>query len=423
MTLRLFCCSLVVFVLAGSVFGQGSGIPAPAMFKPLPPGSAELTAQQLLADRLDFVKEMYQPSAEQLGKITPLLDKLVPDQEKYGAKVRLTLRRLRLAVSVAATEPLNPEEETDRAGTMATLQDQIYALQAGAPLSFANVIRIVEPLLPKDEVNAAHARIKASLARRLKRDAAAIDIAKVDALLSPPVIPEEVPAMPPGPPPPSTPPVETKPAPPVEAKPPPPAEAKPQTPTPPVPPPAPTTQPAVVPPATTKPATPPLPPVVEAPKVVKPAPPEAEWTKQYEAAAAKYNLNDNQKKTAEQALKACMDRAAAYREKNKGDYEKAKAMSDPAQKEAAMKKLNEPLDKLYDELMQRVDSIATLEQRLRAEGKLAVPRAPTTAPASGPAAPKVEPAPPKPAAMPAQPLPKPTPVPPPPPPTTQPAHG
>jgi hypothetical protein len=405
---------LLVLVAASSAFAQSAELPTPPMFKAPAPGTGDVTAQKLLADRVAFAKEMYQLNPEQTNKVVPLLEKMLPEQEKHDAKTRLTLRRLKIAISVAATEP--ESAETDRTGTMATLQNQLNAIQGTAPLSFSNVTTAIEPLLPKEQLEAARGRIKADLAKRLKRDAAAIDLKQIDSLLTPTVIPEPLPALPP-----------------VHQKPmtdqPPRSESKPLPPTPPpVPqqPPAPA-QPASppVPPVpaqpTTKPATPPLPPLprspepAQVPRVIKPAPPEATWTKDYEDAVKKYGFTDDQKKIAEKALKSTLDRAAAYREKNKEEFKKAQAITEPGPKTDAMKKLNEPLDKLYDEMIQRVEAIATMEQHLRSEGKLVTPRTPpTSGPATVPAAPvPVDPhargA--APAAPPTPPLPRPTPVP------------
>lgn len=389
-------CGVALLVCAGLCAApvQGSEIPHPAMFKPVAIDAGEVTTQQLLADRVAFAKEMYKLTDEQSRQVVAQLEQLVPAHDKYYLGVRKTLRQLRLAISVAANqdEPL----AVDRGELMNHFQDQINRMHADAPLSLANVMKLVEPLLPKEQVEAARGRVKAEIAARTKRDPAAIDVAKIDSLLVPASAPEPLPELVTAPEE-YTPPPQERQAPPQNQA---PASTQPsQTP-------APTTKPAAPP----KPLPPPPPPP-PAPEPLKPAPPEAEWTKQLEALMTKYNFKDDQKSTAEQALKSSLSRASAHREKSKNDYQQAQGVPDAAKRQEAMKKLNEPLDRIYNELMQRVDSIATIEQRLRADGKLLEPRQAATMPAAAqpPAKPPAPSAPPPPqaATKPAEPAGKP----------------
>lgn len=369
------------FALVGlaAASAQTTDLPAPAMYKPPSADAGEITLQKLLADRLNFAKEVYALNDEQSKKIVPLLEQLVPLQEQYDLKVRLTLRRTALAISVAANAPANPE--TDHAGTMARLEAQIQAMHAEAPMSLANVIKLVDPLLPNGQVEAAHNRLRTEVAARLKKDAAAIDLAKIDYPLVPAVVPQGLASMQAPQPRPQT----DQPQPPVQS--------------------------------TAKMPIPPPPPP-EPPKPLKPAPALNQWTKDYDALVAKYKFTDDQKKVAGLALKSCLDRAAAHQEKH--DPDKAQTPADkPADQTAANAP---PLDRLYDELIQRVESLATTEQKLRAEGKLtsapepppppARNAQPQRAPAQAPTAPPATSPPPS-RALPT----------PPPPPTTQPGKS
>ena len=98
------------------------------------------------------------------------------------------------------------------------------------------------------------------------------------------------------------------------------------------------------------------------PKPLQPAPPESEWGKYLETTAAKYKLSSGQRELADAVLSSCQARAKVHREQRKADYDAAQKIPDPAKKAETLKALNERLDGLYDELTQRVDSLATLEQ-------------------------------------------------------------
>jgi hypothetical protein len=397
MTARnLLLSSVLVIVSVAAATAQSTDVPAPAMYKPVPAEAGEITSQKLLVDRITFAKEAYGLNEEQAKKIVPLLEQLVPAQDRYDLKMRLTLRRTALAASLATHSRVNPP--SDREGTVARLEDQIRSVHANAPMSLAGIMKVVEPILPKEQVDAAHNRIKSEAATRLKRDAAAIDLAKIDALLAPPLtLIAPVPMQPP------------------------PTDIQPSSPestsaTPP--------QPAPVDPHAK--AAPPPPPPPQPPKPIPPAPPEDQWTKDHQAIIAKYEFSDVQKMTAEAALKGCIDRAAAHREAHKADYETAQKLSDPAAKETMTKALQLPLDKLYDELVQRTEALATLEQKLRAEGKVLLPpktppaavAPPTVKPPATPAT--TQPAAPLPAAKPPSAAPAPVP---PAPPSSQPTKG
>jgi len=347
MTARnLFLSSVLVLLGVAAATGQSSDVPPPPMFKSSPLATGEITSQMLLADRIAFVKEGYGLSEEQLKKVTPLLEQLVPAQDRYDLKVRLTLRRTALAISITAAS--ESHQQADPAATITRLQEQILAIHAAAPLSLGNVIKLVEPLLPKEQVEAARSRMKNDLAARLKRNPADIVVEKIDDMLASAVAPAGVSPVQPQP-----------------------------------------TQPPAQSHAKAPPAPPPPP---QPPKPLAPAPPEAQWTKDYEAIITKYGFTEDQKNVAESALKSCLDRAATHRAKSKADFEKADKMSDAAAKEQALQPLRLPLDKLYDELIQRTESLATLEQKLRADGKLTIPpKAPPTA--AAPAAQTLKPSP------------------------------
>ena len=57
-------------------------------------------------------------------------------------------------------------------------------------------------------------------------------------------------------------------------------------------------------------------------------------------------------------------RAQAYLNRTKEDYAKANATTDAGEKSKQLKKLNQRLDVFYDEMNKRIESIASLEQKI-----------------------------------------------------------
>lgn len=365
----------LILSLSPSILAQS---PSPAY---LP--ANEPNATVLAADRTRLVRDMYQLEPPATDKLAKDVTALVPFQEKYLKEISKTVYRTELAITLTAND--SNIAEAEKPNRIAGFQDQLNHIYGRAPLSLANVIKMADAGLAPDKVKAAHDKIAARFADRLK--GAALDVARIDALVMPPVHPGKKPEIvtalsqynPPPAPAPTSP---LRPA--TQAPPPAPNPNQPANPQAPQP-----TKPAVaIPPP--QPAAPPPP-----PRDIKPAPPEAEWPAYLEKSATKFALTPEQKKIAEKALDQCKNRAVTYREKTKPDYESA-AKLDPKDKSNRVAELNKPLDVLFDELTQRVEALATAEQKAKFEKPQAAPATPaptTPAPATPAPAPKTTAAP------------------------------
>jgi hypothetical protein len=308
--------------------------------------ASEPDVNKLMADRQKFVKEYYQPDEATLAKLQKSMLDVVPFQEKYQKDSALTLSRISLAMGIVS-EPGTTEEE--RAARLNKFGQQAGTIYSRAPLSLANVVKMTEPLLTQDKVAFARAKISGQLSSRLQGQP--LDMTKLDVYLTPPpsVTPRpiisrstnadqremlsnhrpETPLTNTAPPQPPAQPVENK--------------VKPQTPQP-VQPPAPTAA---------QPVAPPPPP----PKVVKVALPKDTWSKDIESSKKKYNYNPEQLKVVEIITTSVMSRA-----------EKPSTEKDISG--------NMPIDLLYDELVQRLDALASIEQRQKANPPGATPATP-----------------------------------------------
>jgi len=225
-------------------------------------------------------------------------------------------------------------------------------------LSLRSVIKLADGHTTPDKAQVAHAKISERLAGLLKGQPFEID--RVDGLLIPPTkgsvpLPVITAGTPPAPPP--------QPA----------AKANPPT--------AASNTPAVAtnpPPANPNPFLPPTPqqtpppqPVLPAPppRVIAPAPALDQWKTNVDATIAKYEFNPDQKKIAERALDQCKLRAETAKAKVKGELDDAAKISDEKARATKITEINKPVDTAYDELMQRVESLATAEQKAKVEKK------------------------------------------------------
>lgn len=301
---------------------------------------------QLTSDiQIKLVQELYGLAPEQAAKLHADVPALIPEQKAHETRIDLTLRRLSLARSfVEKDQNLSPEE---RAGRLATFERQYHELTAKGPLSLAAIIRRTESMLPPERLAKAKADIAVKLADRLQGQTT-VTPETLHALFSGPMPTAEVPEVrrpTPPPPPPVT-----------AATPPPPVTTPPTTTTPPPPPPVTTPPPPVV----RQPVPPP------APKVFKPAPPLAEWPAFVDQTTAKINYTNEQKSLATGILESCRKRAEDHLSQHKSEYDAAAQVADPAAKTEKLALLNKRLDALYDELTQRVTSLATVEQKQKA---------------------------------------------------------
>lgn len=91
------------------------------------------------------------------------------------------------------------------------------------------------------------------------------------------------------------------------------------------------------------------------------------WEKIVQDLAAKYSFTDAQRATAGGILKDCERRAEAYRAVKAPEYERLSSIKESAQRSAEQTRLDAPLVAMEQELIERVETLATGAQRAAAE--------------------------------------------------------
>ncbi len=100
------------------------------------------------------------------------------------------------------------------------------------------------------------------------------------------------------------------------------------------------------------------------------APPLDDWDKYVQEHAKKVGFDDAQLTRAQAVLKDLKRRANQYRMSRSDMFAVAALKTDAKEREAMTKNLNKPIDAMFDELKQRIDSLMTHEQRQKvAAGK------------------------------------------------------
>lgn len=125
------------------------------------------------------------------------------------------------------------------------------------------------------------------------------------------------------------------------------------------PPPQPPTPPAPAKPAAQQPSAPPAPP----PPPLQPAPPLDDWDRVVDTVAERYKFDSQQKQKAQRILKDLRERARQYRKSHADEYEQIKRMPAGQERTAEERRVNVPLDELFAELKERLENLATVEQR------------------------------------------------------------
>ncbi|MEK6644111.1 MAG: hypothetical protein AABZ08_09395 [Planctomycetota bacterium] len=97
-----------------------------------------------------------------------------------------------------------------------------------------------------------------------------------------------------------------------------------------------------------------------------PAPPLDDWDKHVLGQATKYQFDDAQMTNAQSILRDLKRRANQYRMSRSDAIARAQLMVDAKTRDAEMKILNRPIDALFEELKQRVESLPTADQRQKA---------------------------------------------------------
>ncbi len=365
---RVILCFVVFALFAPMAVAKDQDVPPPAIYKDYP-ADVEIDAQLLFIDRVTFIKDMYDLSQDDMEKVLAQLQKSVKRQEQYDAGRCVTLKRMRIAIDIVGSD--KSLDEKTRQQRVQRFQNQIKRIHAGAPLSFANAIKASEAVLPEASVEAGRKKILAFLVEETGMKADEMDVMQIDQLLAGSVAPGDRPEMPQPPPPmddgsrlksrpwgptpeerartrrqqqgsnselpdavsskaqQSQKPVAQRPMP--QRQQPRPAEQ----------------------PDTRRADRNPRKPV--SPKILDPAPPVQEWRTFYEDAADTYGFSDEQKKAADGVVRNVMSRAAQQQEMTPPDDADARTNT------------KKRLDRLYDEMKMRVDAIATIEQRQKAE--------------------------------------------------------
>lgn len=320
------------------------GGPSP---KAVPPWNhlpaTEPDTAKLVADREKFIRTFYEPDPAAMAAIQKSLAEAAKLQDKYRFDVALTLSRMGLALGIASENPEYSPEKREEVWNR--LRAQAFRYYAMGPLSLAKVAKMAEGSLSADRIAAGHAKLNAALQHF--PNATPVDIAKLDAYFSPPLAATPKPIIPRSAPMdvqaltkqdenPQTMPLNAANQPTPMAQ----NPAQPAAPTPadqkvperPVMPAA-----AVNPPP--QPVQPPAP-----PREIKPAPATNTWADFAKQCATRFKYTADQQKSADTVLDSVMKRAGSA-----GDA-----------KDSAGHKM---VDVLYDELQQRLESIASIEQR------------------------------------------------------------
>lgn len=287
-----------------------------------------------IEERVEFIRDAYGLNDGQARAFSESLMGLWEDQRQYQFETNVTLRGIKAAMrDVTGSNLVAPPS---RPAFLAMFERQMYDfVYLKAPLSFANVLKNAEAGLSPEQIAAGRDKLKKSFKApaEFSKDTVDWDLRK----------PVEIPSM-----------ALKQPAalpafPPMDESNPSLVSTKTDTP--------PTTRQ----PIPTKTVTPPVDP--GPPKVIEPAPPLEQWAGLIGQTIAKYKFNPEQNTKAQAILSHCRDRAAAHKQENEEAYQQAAAIADADERSARLKKLNLKLDTLYDQLAERVDSLATLEQK------------------------------------------------------------
>ncbi|HUN81423.1 MAG TPA: hypothetical protein VMV81_07930, partial [Phycisphaerae bacterium] len=100
--------------------------------------------------------------------------------------------------------------------------------------------------------------------------------------------------------------------------------------------------------------------------MVAPAPPLDDWDKYVISVTEKYHFEEAQITKAQSILRELKRRANQYRLSRADELARAELITDVRARESQMKSLNRPLDAMFDELKQRLESLPTMEQRQKA---------------------------------------------------------
>jgi hypothetical protein len=99
-----------------------------------------------------------------------------------------------------------------------------------------------------------------------------------------------------------------------------------------------------------------------------PAPPLDEWEKYVVSVSQKYGFDAGQNQRAEAILSDLRKRAYQYQLSRSEEYARAHLLTDANARSESMRRLNAPLDALFAELKQRLESLPTMAQKQKGGG-------------------------------------------------------
>jgi hypothetical protein len=110
---------------------------------------------------------------------------------------------------------------------------------------------------------------------------------------------------------------------------------------------------------------PPPPPAgdIPPPPIAPPPPPAHAWETYVRQFEGRYDLNPAQRAAVHGILKEMLSRESAYMSSKQQDFSEARNTLSPAEREARLKELQEPVSELFEELRVRLDDLLTAEQR------------------------------------------------------------
>jgi hypothetical protein len=329
---------------------------------------ARFVYQKSADDIFDLVSEAYQLAPGQQAEVRRLLDARVEATLEWNRLSRAAAMEAaqnieRVQAKYGPGEPIPPEELAVLAASSMDLADK-------NPLDMKNLSPLIEAMLPESQVAAGRDRLPQIIqerqqsaldeanqrafdeARRRKQAREAMEEhRRADAPLSESGRPMPKQRLQPSAP---------------QA----PREAAPSAPS------APPSRP-VLPPRSTQAPAPPQPQAmqperrVEQPPPPPPpaAPPLDQWDRLADSVAARYSFTAAQRTKAQAILREIRQRAEQYRMAHAADYEQVKRYEDAQVRKAEEKRLNEPLDDLFQEFKERLEQLPTIEQRDSAGGE------------------------------------------------------
>lgn len=294
--------------------------------------------RQWIQSRVDFLGRMFELNPAQSKQ---LLDKevgLIADQQAYfnGPGIKPTLRSLQVGLDQALTTA----GDDVRATVLERLNTQLYGIYTKAPLSYSSVLAGLEPTLSKAQVDKGYANMKTHFANQLRSGKVELKRENIDVLAGQAV---ELPSQ-------ATkkisvniPPAAT----PMNIS---------QTPAPPI---TQHTSPTPLPP--TPPLPKPLPPPAPPPREYGPAPALDTWASHVDSVSEKYKFKADQ-------------------------LAQAKKILDHATKLATGTQDEKQLSEIHGVMSDRVKALASLEQRILADGEKSVvpPQPAPVTPGAGP---------------------------------------